>query len=92
MRSTNTIENWLTKYKPVKSDDIIGNKENIEYIRKFLNLFSQKKVDNKKIPNPNLLITGKNGIGKSLMVDLILQEYDFDKLSIDLSTIITAKK
>ena len=26
------------------------------------------------------------------MVDLILQEYDFDKLSIDLSTIITAKK
>jgi len=85
----NTITtNWIDKYRPQKSENIIGDKYYANQIKKFLDQFTT----NKNIVSPNFLIVGKNGIGKTLIVDLILHEYSFEKITINLSNVITAKK
>lgn len=82
--------NWLDKYKPDKLSDVIGNKNKITLIDKFIKLFCNKKSD--EIPNPNLIITGPNGIGKTLIVDLIIKENKFEKVIVDLSNISVNRK
>jgi hypothetical protein len=84
----NVTENWLDKYKPQKSSDIIGDKYYVTAIKGFLDQFVGKKI----IKKPNLLIIGKNGIGKTLTVDLLLKENSFEKITINLSNVITKKK
>ncbi|BCS83140.1 replication factor C large subunit [Cotonvirus japonicus] len=81
--------NWLDKYKPKKSSDVLGDKHKISYIQFFLKQFTKK---NSEIQCPNLIITGENGIGKTLMVDLLIQENNFEKVTADLSNISITRK
>lgn len=86
------MENWLDKYKPTKLSDILGDKTQIQQVDQFIKQFAKKNFDINKIPNPNLVITGTNGIGKTLITDLVLKENGFEKVTADLSRIFIARK
>ena len=86
------MENWLDKYKPTKLTEVLGEKTNITRIVNFIKQFTKKNIDIDKIPNPNLIITGTNGIGKTLVTDLLLEEYGFEKITADMSNISVARK
>ena len=80
-------ENWLDKYKPTSSTMIVGNKPQVSKINKFVKQFTKKKLNTDTIKNPNILIIGPIGIGKSLIVDLILQEHSIEKIVTNISKI-----
>ncbi|AYV85012.1 MAG: hypothetical protein Satyrvirus2_23 [Satyrvirus sp.] len=86
------MENWLDKYKPKKLSDVLGDKTQIQKIDKFVKQFTKNKINIDKIDSPNLIITGINGIGKTLITDLILQENGLEKITIDLSNISITRK
>jgi replication factor C subunit 1 len=71
---------FTSKYKPSKLDEFIGNKQAIQSLSNWLFNWDPK---NKK--TKCALISGVNGIGKSLLVELILnkEKYYIINLSID---------
>jgi len=71
---------FTVKYRPTKLNDFIGNKKLIQPIINWLLNWDPK---NKK--TRCALISGLNGVGKSLLVELILNTNDFNiiNLSID---------
>ena len=71
---------FTIKYRPTKLNDFIGNKKLIQPLINWLLNWDPK---NKK--TRCALISGLNGIGKSLLVELILNTNDFNiiNLSID---------
>lgn len=81
------MENWIDKYKPKSSNEIVGNYNEILEIKKFL-----KQFDTEQIIGPNLLIEGPNGIGKTLSVKLILSEMGIINITPELSCIVAKKK
>ncbi|AEQ60599.1 Replication factor C large subunit [Acanthamoeba polyphaga mimivirus] len=83
------VINWLDKYKPTSSSQILGDKNNINRIKAFLSQFTK---ENAEINCPNLILTGNNGVGKTLMTDLIIQEKGFEKITADLTNISVARK
>uniref|UniRef100_A0A6G6AB94 Replication factor c large subunit n=1 Tax=Borely moumouvirus TaxID=2712067 RepID=A0A6G6AB94_9VIRU len=83
------MANWLDKYKPKNTNEVIGGKDNILFIKKFLNQFNKKEED---ITKPNLIIRGINGVGKSLITDLIIEECGFEKVVADLSNVSISRK
>lgn len=80
------MESWIDKYKPTKLSEVLGDTTQIKLIENFIKQFT---VDNEstKIINPNLIISGTNGIGKTLVVDLVLKENNMEKITGDLSNI-----
>lgn len=86
------MENWLDKYKPRKLSEVLGDKNQIQRIDQFVKQFTKKKINVDNILNPNLIITGTNGVGKTLIIDLIIQENGFDKIVPDLSNISVTRK
>lgn len=129
----NTHVDWLEKYRPRKSEDILGDKFYVKHINLFLDQFSEANIAKAKadaakplpkatkvagprgkkvaigskappvkkatttkakslLMNPNLFIVGKNGVGKTMIVDILLQENGFEKISINLSNVVPTKK
>ena len=86
------METWLEKYKPKRLTDVVGDKTQIHRIEQFVKQFTKKKIDINKINNPNLIITGTNGIGKTLITDIVLAENGLEKITPDLSNISVARK
>lgn len=85
------MESWLGKYRPEKTSEMMIEREHIKKIKTFLGLF-YNKTDIEAIPNPNLILSGPNGVGKSLLVDLAIKEAGFERIIPDLTTISVAKK
>ncbi|MEM0354117.1 MAG: hypothetical protein QXW79_00910 [Thermoplasmata archaeon] len=85
------MESWIDKYKPKKLSEVIGNKEQIKKIEQFVKQYTHY-TDPNKITRPNIIITGSNGIGKTLIIDLVLEENGFEKVTIDLSNISVSRK
>ncbi|AGF85341.1 factor C large subunit [Moumouvirus goulette] len=83
------MANWLDKYKPKNTNEIIGSKDHVLFIKKFLNQFNKKGED---ITKPNLIIRGINGVGKSLITDLVIDECGFEKIYADLSNVSISRK
>jgi replication factor C subunit 1 len=71
---------YTIKYRPSKLDNFIGNKK---IIQPFIKWLLEWDSSNKK--TKCALVSGLNGIGKSLLVELILIKYDYNiiNLSID---------
>jgi replication factor C subunit 1 len=59
-------------YKPKKLEDFIGNRNTISLFEKWL---LEWNSSNKK--TKCALISGKNGIGKSLLAELVLEKHDY---------------
>lgn len=81
---------WLEKYKPTKSSDIIGDRAQFDVISDFIKQFNT--TNREDILCPTLIITGPNGIGKTLLVDLLLKENNIEKVIPDLSNVSVARK
>ena len=58
---------WTNKYQPKKLNEIIGNKDEIDIIKKWLLNYNNHK-------NHIAVISGGHGIGKNLIIKLALQE------------------
>ena len=67
---TNTENLWINKYKPILISDIIGNKEQISTFKKWL-------CDIKINKCQSILISGNQGLGKTLTIKLILEENNY---------------
>jgi hypothetical protein len=77
---------YLEKYKPKNSNEIIGNQKIInEVIKKWLNVW-EKEIPNKK----GILISGDSGIGKTLIIELLLNEMNYNS-SVDYEEILNKK-
>nr|QZX43164.2 ATPase family [Mimivirus sp.] len=83
------MSNWLEKYKPQHSSEIIGGKDNVIFIKNFLAQFNKSPED---ITRPNLIIKGINGVGKTLITDLVIEESGFEKVVADLSNVSVCRK
>lgn len=71
-------EMWVEKYKPTSSNDIIGNGDQINNIKKWLKAYP-------KVMKKYMMITGDPGIGKSTSVNLIGKEFEFKIIEINAS-------
>lgn len=87
-----SMDNWLDKYKPQKLSDVIGDKIQIQRVDNFIKQYDKKNIDYAKINAPNIIISGTNGIGKTLITDIVLKDHGFDKITADLSNISVARK
>ena len=70
---------FTTKYRPNKLADFIGNEKNIQ---PFTNWLLTWDSTNKK--TKCALISGVNGVGKSLLVDLLLKKYCYNAIHISI--------
>lgn len=75
---------FLHKYCPTKLSDTIGKNENITVMREFIEAFTDEE---KPMKSPNLLVTGANGVGKSMIIDLCIEEYGYEKCDVDIGDI-----
>lgn len=68
-----TIDNtsWLYKYKPQTINDIIGNKDEINKLEKWLNNFKNEKFS-------SMIISGNHGTGKNIIMSLLFQKYGYN--------------
>ena len=62
---------YTVKYRPTKLDDFVGNKN---IILPFIRWLLDWDPSNKK--TKCALVSGLNGIGKSLLVELLLKKHD----------------
>ena len=63
---------WIDKYKPLKTDDIYGNKMTVLSLKKHL-----LSLKNNSELNRNILITGITGIGKTSIARVVLKECNY---------------
>ena len=59
---------WINKYKPKFIKDIIGNVNQIETFKQWLN----------NSVNSSIIISGNQGLGKTLTIKLILEEFNYN--------------
>jgi DNA polymerase III delta prime subunit len=80
---------WLEKYTPNKVTDIIGHNENIKKITWWLKNFFIKdnQIPSGGIFGSAVIVSGVHGIGKSATIKLILEEMNFNAISISSSNI-----
>lgn len=83
-------QGWLEKYRPQSLSEVIGDRKNIDMINDFIGQFLQG--DPEKIKCPNLIISGNNGIGKTLITDLAISSNGFEKRIANLSSISVSRK
>lgn len=84
------MESWLEKYRPNKLNDFIGDKDQIKKILTFLKQFTDKAE--KETIVPTIIISGPNGIGKTLLVDLALSELSINKHNVSIDNIVITRK
>jgi len=92
---------WLNKYNPKTLSDVVGHSKNINKIKKWLLKFNDKSnynsiidsensdesINNFKISNSSIIISGIHGIGKSITIKLILEEMNYNIINISSSNI-----
>lgn len=86
------MKNWLNKYKPTTLSGILGDKNEIGKIETFIKQFTKKNSNPENILKPNIIISGTNGVGKTLIADIALQTYGLEKIEADFSNVSVAKK
>ena len=80
--------NWLEKYKPKLLKDFYSNNLEIEkaidWIKRYkLDYFNTKKV---------LLIIGNSGTGKTQLAEILLKEYNYEKIELNSTDVRSQKK
>lgn len=85
--------NWHEKYKPSKLNEIIGNNNQKKFIDNWLKCFidnSQEQFTKNNYKN-GLLISGSSSSGKTLMIDLLIEKYNIDRIEFNSSTQYSSK-
>ena len=79
---------WLEKYTPKKISDIIGHTDNIKKITHWLkNFYTKSQLATGGIYGSSVIVSGIHGIGKSIAIKLILDEMNFNPITISSSNI-----
>lgn len=86
------MKNWLNKYKPNTLNEVLGDKNEIGKIETFIKQFTKKNNNPENILKPNIMISGMNGIGKTLITDIVLQTHNIEKIEADFSNVSVVKK
>ena len=79
---------WTEKYKPTSINDIIGNKKEISTLKQWLLDFYNNSDDNyelnnkKNKKNSSVVISGGHGVGKNMIIDLLLKEIGYKQKNI----------
>lgn len=81
---------WVDKYKPRNLNEVIGNKEIINKIDKWIKVFNNDDLIYKDFRNA-ILLSGPPGIGKTTIAHLIYNKYKFDIIEFNASEIRTSK-
>ena len=68
---------FTSKYRPNTIDEFVGNKLATQALSNWL-----LKWDPKNKKSKCVLVSGLNGIGKSLLVELILKKYEFNIINL----------
>ena len=69
------MELWINKYKPKNINEIIGNKTQINNFKLWLDSVKNININKKNIKSNNtIIISGNQGLGKTLSIKLILEE------------------
>lgn len=63
----------LNKYKPTDISNFIGNKKSIKLLDDWFQELEKKEIPNKRA----ILISGKSGIGKSLLAEIMYKKYNY---------------
>jgi len=71
---------FINKYKPENLESIIGNKACINSIQTW---FENWYTLTTKSKNVCALLSGPNGVGKTLVVDLLIKKYDLNPISLN---------
>lgn len=77
-------KSWLNKYKPKTIDNVVGHKDKIKELDKWVCKFTGNK---KAYTTNSVIISGIHGIGKTLIINLILDKYNFEPVYITSSNI-----
>ena len=64
-------ELWINKWKPKNIKEFVGNKHNIKILDRWLGTFDTHNEN-------SIIITGTYGIGKSLIIKLLLDHYNYN--------------
>ena len=64
---------WVDKYKPQNLEEVIGNKNIINKIDKWVNVFKDNSLQYDGFKNA-ILLSGAPGIGKTTIAHLILKK------------------
>ena len=67
---TKNLDLWINKYKPTNVNMIIGNNKQINTFRNWIHDLSNSK-------NQSIIISGNQGLGKTLTIKLILEELNY---------------
>tara|TARA_B100000963_G_C22627215_1_gene672976 strand:+ start:266 stop:1717 length:1452 start_codon:yes stop_codon:yes gene_type:complete len=83
---------WVDKYRPQGSEDILGNTDNVFKIKDWLQNFKNKKIKDQKTFKNAILISGPPGIGKTSAAHILLKEAGFDTIEFNASELRTSKE
>jgi len=72
---------WAEKYRPIKLDDIVGNKEIVTLCRRWANAWASGKTPKNKA----LLLSGSVGCGKTSMALALANEFGWEVLEMNAS-------
>ena len=75
---------WSKKYEPKRLEDVVGHKYRISEFDKWISKFNNNK---KTYSTNSIMISGVHGIGKSLIINLMLEKHDFEPFYITSSNI-----
>lgn len=81
-KAVNDIINWLNNFKSYKKKYSFKKEKNNDSNKRLIRLNRQKK----KIFS-NLIVTGKHGVGKTVIVDIILNSLEYDIQLLNFSNI-----
>ncbi len=88
--SNNTVQ-WVDKYRPTKIEEIIGNDNEINQIKEWIQVFNNPSLATSSFKN-GLLISGPPGIGKTTTAHVLLKYYGFDVVEFNASELRTSKE
>ena len=68
----NTEDLWINKYKPTKLNQLIGNSIQIKMLSEWL-----LNVNSKSNKSCGIIISGNQGLGKTLTINIILENLGY---------------